>query len=132
LFAFIVIYTFIRLSSGSASDASYFSWCLRCCCSHGYDLLSLLYPDVHALSLAPQYRLWTWLLFYLTGQLFSDPLVASWLTRERVVKGAMIAIPFIYLFTWFYERHFFSPCLRLTEMRSFLPDHKFIFWWWRW
>jgi surface polysaccharide O-acyltransferase-like enzyme len=27
--------------------------------------------------------------------------------RERVVKGAMIAIPFIYLFTWFYERHFF-------------------------
>jgi amino acid transporter len=24
-----------------------------------------------------------------------------------VVKGAMIAIPFIYLFTWFYERHFF-------------------------
>jgi fucose 4-O-acetylase-like acetyltransferase len=32
--------------------------------SYGYDLLSALYPDVHALSLAPQYRLWTWLLFY--------------------------------------------------------------------
>jgi surface polysaccharide O-acyltransferase-like enzyme len=75
--------------------------------SYGYDLLSALYPDVHALSLAPQYRLWTWLLFYLTGQLFSDPLVADWLRREKVVKGAMIAIPFIYLFTWFYERHFF-------------------------
>jgi hypothetical protein len=24
-----------------------------------------------------------------------------------VVKAAMFAIPFIYLFTWFYERHFF-------------------------
>lgn len=49
----------------------------------------------------------TWLLFYLTGQLFSDPLVVRWLNRDNVVKAAMFAIPFIYLFTWFYERHFF-------------------------
>ena len=39
--------------------------------SYGYDLLSALYPDAHVLSLSPQYRLWTWLLFYLTGQLFA-------------------------------------------------------------
>ncbi len=40
-----------------------------------------------------------WLLFYLTGQLFSDPLVVRWLNRDNVVKAAMFAIPFIYLFT---------------------------------
>ena len=59
---------------------------------------------------APQYRLWTWLLFYLTGRLFmirwspvgSDP--------RKVVKGAMIAIPVYLSLHWFYERHFFRPC----------------------
>lgn len=109
VFAFIVIYTFHPViewlsQRRTAFFAAVFSLLLF---SYGYDLLSALYPDIHPLSLAPQYRLWTWLLFYLTGQLFSDPLVADWLRREKVVKGAMIAIPFIYLFTWFYERHFF-------------------------
>ena len=109
VFAFIVIYTFHPVIEWLSQRrklffAAVFSLLLL---SYGYDLLSALYPDIHALSLAPQYRLWTWLLFYLTGQLFSDPLVAGWLRREKVVKGAMIAIPFIYLFTWFYERHFF-------------------------
>ncbi len=109
VFAFIVIYTFHPViewlsQRRTAFFAAVFSLLLF---SYGYDLLSALYPDIHPLSLAPQYRLWTWLLFYLTGQLFSDPLVADWLRREKVVKGAMITIPFIYLFTWFYERHFF-------------------------
>ena len=101
VFAFIVIYTFHPLIEWLSQRRKLFFGVVFALLllSYGYDLLSALYPDVHALSLAPQYRLWTWLLFYLTGQLFSDPLVASWLTRERVVKGAMIAIPFIYLFT---------------------------------
>ncbi len=55
----------------------------------------------------PQYRLWTWLLFYLTGQLFNDPKVAEWIRNPQVIKGSIIALPFVYLFTWFYERHFF-------------------------
>lgn len=50
--------------------------------SYGYDLLSALYPDAHVLSLSPQYRLWTWLLFYLTGQLFCDPQIAAWIGRK--------------------------------------------------
>jgi hypothetical protein len=41
--------------------------------SYGYDLLSALYPNVHVFFLSPQYRLWTWLLFYLTGQLSAIP-----------------------------------------------------------
>lgn len=77
------------------------------CCSYGYDLLSVIYPDRHLFSLPPQYRLWTWLLFYLTGQLFNDPKVAEWIRNPQVIKGSIIALPFVYLFTWFYERHFF-------------------------
>jgi len=75
--------------------------------SYGYDLLSVLYPDEHLFSLEPQYRLWTWLLFYLTGQLLGDALIADWMARKKVARGAIIALPFIYLFTWFYEQHFF-------------------------
>ncbi|STS89285.1 acyltransferase [Klebsiella variicola] len=61
----------------------------------------------HLFSLPPQYRLWTWLLFYLTGQLFNDPRVTEWIRDPRVIKASIIALPFVYLFTWFYERHFF-------------------------
>jgi hypothetical protein len=75
--------------------------------AYGYDLLSALYPDKHLLSLPPQYRLWTWLLFYLTGQIFFDPVISAWISKGKVVKTAIAAIPVIYLFTWFYERHFF-------------------------
>ncbi len=92
--------------------------------SYGYDLLSALYPDVHVLSLSPQYRLWTWLLFYLTGQLFCDPQIAAWIGRKNVVRAAVIAIPFIYLFTWFYERHFFLRYLKRTETPLSSPDRK--------
>ncbi|AGJ85348.1 membrane protein [Raoultella ornithinolytica] len=109
VFAFIVIYTFHPLIEWlSQRRRIFFSVVfVLLLFSYGYDLLAALYPNVHALTLAPQYRLWTWLLFYLTGQLFSDPLVVRWLNRDKVVKAAMFAIPFIYLFTWFYERHFF-------------------------
>ncbi len=53
------------------------------CCSYGYDLLSVIYPDRHLFSLPPQYRLWTWLLFYLTGQLFNDPRSRSGYATHR-------------------------------------------------
>lgn len=75
--------------------------------SYGYDLLSVLYPQVYLFSLEPQYRIWTWLLFYLTGQLLSNPGIADWIRRRNVPRAAAIALPFIYLFTWFYEQHFF-------------------------
>ena len=108
VFAFIVIYTFHPVIEWLSHRRMLFvSVIITLLLSYGYDLLSALRPDIHALSLPPQYRLWTWLLFYLTGQMFSDPLVTKWLTHEKVVKGAMFAIPFIYLFTWFYERYFF-------------------------
>lgn len=100
VFAFIVIYTFHPLIEWlSQRRRIFFSVVfVLLLFSYGYDLLAALYPNVHALTLAPQYRLWTWLLFYLTGQLFSDPLVVRWLNRDKVVKAAMFAIPFIYLF----------------------------------
>ena len=109
VFSFIVIYTFHPLIEWLSQRRKLFftTVFLLLLFSYAYDLLAALYPSVHALSLAPQYRLWTWLLFYLTGQLFSDPMVTQWLTSKKVVRAAMIAIPFIYLFTWFYERHFF-------------------------
>jgi len=75
--------------------------------SYGYDLLAVLYPQVPFFSLEPQYRIWTWLLFYLTGQLLGHPHIADWLSRKKVARAAAIALPFIYLFTWFYEQHFF-------------------------
>jgi hypothetical protein len=48
--------------------------------SYGYDLLSALYPE-RTSFLSPQYRLWTWLLFYLTGQL-SATRIAEWISRK--------------------------------------------------
>ena len=97
VFTFIVIYTFHPLVEWlSLRRRIFFSAVFALLLfSYGYDLLAALYPDVHVLSLAPQYRLWTWLLFYLTGQLFNDPMVVRWLTRDKVVKAAMCAIPFI-------------------------------------
>ncbi|HHK9764147.1 TPA: acyltransferase family protein, partial [Klebsiella quasipneumoniae subsp. similipneumoniae] len=75
IFALIVIYTFHPLIAWlSQRRGLFFTVVLTLlCCSYGYDLLSVLYPERHLFSLAPQYRLWTWLLFYLTGQLFNDP-----------------------------------------------------------
>ncbi|VFS77586.1 Uncharacterized protein conserved in bacteria [Raoultella terrigena] len=121
VFTFIVIYTFHPLIEWlSLRRRIFFSAVFALLLfSYGYDLLAALYPDVHVLSLAPQYRLWTWLLFYLTGQLFNEPMVVRWLTRDKVVKAAMCAIPFIYLFTWFYERHFFFALFK-ADRNAFL------------
>ena len=109
IFALIVIYTFHPFIAWlSQRRGLFFTVVLTLlCCAYGYDLLSVLYPDKHLFSLPPQYRLWTWLLFYLTGQLFNDPRVTEWIRDPRVIKGSIIALPFVYLFTWFYERHFF-------------------------
>lgn len=109
VFAFMVIYAFHPAIEWLSQRRGLFigSVFTLLIGSYSYDLLSVLWPGVHLLSVAPEYRLWTWLLFYLTGQLFFDPLIADWIARERVVKAALLAIPFIYLFTWFYERHFF-------------------------
>lgn len=109
IFALIVIYTFHPFIAWlSQRWGLFFTVVLTLlCCAYGYDLLSVLYPDKHLFSLPPQYRLWTWLLFYLTGQLFNDPRVTEWIRDPRVIKASIIALPFVYLFTWFYERHFF-------------------------
>ncbi|HKS32366.1 MAG TPA: acyltransferase family protein [Enterobacteriaceae bacterium] len=109
VFAFMVIYVFHPAIEWLSRRRNLFIGCVFTLLlgAYSYDLLSVLWPQVHILSVAPEYRLWTWLLFYLTGQLFFDPLIADWVAREKVVKAALVAIPFIYLFTWFYERHFF-------------------------
>jgi hypothetical protein len=65
------------------------------------------------------------------GQLFSDPLVVRWLNRERG-QSRDVAIPLFIFSPGFTSAISFSPCSRPTEMRSFSPVHKFIFWWSRW
>lgn len=109
VFAFVLIYSFHPVIEWLSAQrkALYVVVISLLLLAYGYDLLAAIYPDVRLFSLEPQYRLWTWLLFYLTGQLLNDPLLAHWLKQKRVINGALIAIPFIYLFTWFYERHFF-------------------------
>ena len=109
VFAFVLIYSFHPVIAWLSSQrkAMYAMVLFLLLFAYGYDLLAAIYPDVRLFSLEPQYRLWTWLLFYLTGQLLNDPLLADWLKQKKVINGALIAIPFIYLFTWFYERHFF-------------------------
>lgn len=109
VFSFIIIYSFhpllVWLSQHRLAFCSLVIGLLLF--SYGYDLLAVLHPDEPIFRLEPQYRLWTWLLFYLTGQLLCDPLVAAWLDRKKVARAATIALPFIYLFTWLYEQHFF-------------------------
>jgi surface polysaccharide O-acyltransferase-like enzyme len=72
-----------------------------------YDLLASLYPGQRALSLLPQYRIWTWVLYYLTGRLMAAPRVMQLLTSPRVIKISLLLLPAVYLFTWLYERHYF-------------------------
>lgn len=121
IFAFIVIYTFHPLLEWLSQRLRLFGGVVFALLlfSYGYDLLAVLYPGTHILSLAPEYRLWTWLLFYLTGQLFFDPTIAAWMNNAKVVKAAAAAIPAIYLFTWFYERHFFFALFK-ADRNAFL------------
>lgn len=109
VFSFIVIYSFHPLIIWMSQHrrlfcALVFALLLFC---YSYDLLAVLYPEQHIFQLAPQYRLWTWLLFYLTGQLLCEPRIAHWLNQRNVTRAAALSLPFIYLFTWFYEQHFF-------------------------
>jgi hypothetical protein len=105
----MMIYTFHPLVEWMSRNLTLFCLLLSALLlfSYGYDLLSVLYPEHRLLGVAPQYRLWTWLLFYLTGQLFFDPRIAAWISQPKVIKTAMVSIPLIYLFTWLYEQHFF-------------------------
>jgi surface polysaccharide O-acyltransferase-like enzyme len=67
VFAFIVIYTFHPLIEWLSQRRRLFFGVVRAAALFLlYDLLSALYPNACAF-LPPQYRLWTWLLFYLTG-----------------------------------------------------------------
>ena len=117
VFSFIVIYVFHPVTDWLSQRLWIFGIVVFALLlfSYSYDLLSVLCPHIHAFSLSPQYRIWTWLLFYLTGQLFCNPTVSRWLSRQKVVKTAMFALPLIYLFTWFYERHFFFTLFKADQ-----------------
>lgn len=121
VFSFIVIYSFNPLLSWLSLHRLAFCALVGALLlfSYGYDLLSVLYPDVRVFSLAPQYRIWTWLLFYLTGQLLCEPVIADWLNRRKVALFATCALPFIYLFTWLYEQHFFFALFK-ADRNAFL------------
>ena len=129
VFTFIVIYTFHPVIEWLSQRRRLFCWVVfsLLLVAYGYDLLAALYPEKHLLSLAPQYRLWTWLLFYLTGQLFFDPLIAAWISKDRVVKIALGAIPLIYLFTWFYEQHFFFALFKADRNAFILTGSQIYF-----
>ncbi|WP_416413358.1 acyltransferase family protein [Pantoea sp. App145] len=72
-----------------------------------YDILAVLWPDNRAFSLLPQYRIWTWVLYYLSGRLMALPMVKQTLQSVRVVRLSLLLLPAVYLFTWLYERYYF-------------------------
>lgn len=72
-----------------------------------YDILAVLYPNTRAFSLLPQYRIWTWVLYYLSGRLMALPSVVQLLQSVRVVRLSLLLLPAVYLFTWLYERYYF-------------------------
>ena len=81
----------------------------------GYDLQAVSPSEHRWLSIPAEFRLWTWLLYYLTGQLLLVPAIAAFYTRPRVAKAALIAVPFVYVFTWLYEKHFFFALFRVER-----------------
>ena len=72
-----------------------------------YDLLASLYPNQRAFSLLPQYRIWTWVLYYLSGRLMAAPQVIRLLMLPRMIKSSLLLLPAVWLFTWLYERYYF-------------------------
>lgn len=72
-----------------------------------YDLLASLSPERRLFSLPPQYRIWTWVLYYLSGRLMATPAVMPFFTSPRVIKTSLLLLPAVYLFTWLYERYYF-------------------------
>lgn len=121
VFSFVVIYSFHPLVAWLSLHRVTFAGLVLTLLlfSYGYDLLAVLYPDVKLFRLEPQYRIWTWLLFYLTGQLLCEPKIAEWLNRRSVTRAAAIALPLIYLFTWLYEQHFFFALFK-ADRNAFL------------
>lgn len=117
VFALIVIYTFHPVIEWLSQRPRVFYAIVftLLLCSYSYDLLAAIYPNKHLLSLPPQYRLWTWLLFYLTGQLFNDRQLSQWLSQRKVINAAIILLPFVYIFTWFYERHFLFAIFKVDR-----------------
>ena len=73
----------------------------------GYDLLAIHIADHPWFILPAEFRLWTWVLYYLSGQLLFDPVVAAFYSRPAVARAALTAVPFVYVLTWLYEKHFF-------------------------
>ncbi|KAB8310716.1 acyltransferase [Erwinia endophytica] len=84
-----------------------------------YDLLAIHSTDNRWLSLPAEFRLWTWILYYLTGRLLFDPVVAAVYSRPFVAQAAMIMVPFVYIFTWLYEKYFFFTLFNV-ERNSFI------------
>ncbi|KOC89567.1 acyltransferase family protein [Winslowiella iniecta] len=80
-----------------------------------YDLQAVYSPESRWLSVPAEFRLWTWVLYYLTGQLLYDPVIAAFYSRPKVAKAALIAVPFVYVFTWLYEKHFFFTLFRVER-----------------
>lgn len=72
------------------------------------------------LRIEPQYRVWNWLLFYLTGQLLSDQTVFSFITRKRNIKIIIIALPIIYTLSWLFERVYLYPLFERENNAFFL------------
>ncbi|WP_312830366.1 acyltransferase family protein [Pantoea anthophila] len=89
-----------------------------------YDLLASLSPERRFLSLPPQYRIWTWVLYYLSGQLMAAPAVMPFFTSPRVIKTSLLLLPAVYLFTWLYERYYFIARFLATSNEVLLTGSQ--------
>ncbi len=72
------------------------------------------------LRIEPQYRIWNWLLFYLTGQLLSDPEIYNVVTRKRNINIIIVALPIIYALSWLFERTYLYPLFERDNNSFFL------------
>ena len=121
IFSLVVIYTFHPVVEWLAKRT-----CILACVtgallifSFAYDLLALYHPQNQVFSIPAQFRIWTWILYYLTGQLLFDHKISRLYGRPRLAVAAAIAIPFVYIFTWMYEKHFFFSLFKV-EQNSFI------------
>lgn len=121
IFTLVIIYTFHPLVEWLAKRRVILAALVTSLLifSFAYDLLAIYFTEHKSFSTPAQFRIWTWVLYYLTGQLLYDPVVSALYGRPRVAKIAAIAIPFVYIFTWYYEKHFFFSIFNL-ERNSFI------------
>ncbi|WP_223817001.1 acyltransferase [Pantoea sp. M_5] len=89
-----------------------------------YDLLASLSPERRLFSLPPQYRIWTWVLYYLSGRLIAAPAVMPFFTSPRVIKTSLLLLPAVYLFTWLYERYYFIARFLATSNEVLLTGSQ--------